>query len=650
MFRQKPAGRLWLHAMCAISMLLVVMARPLPVAADPVTIPQGPLPAGELKPVELSYLTIDGTVVPSSSGIALEVRSRAGLRNADKKTAFERQVTFPGAAVSNVRVGTQFGGLAPVGSSGPWTLSLRAGGDAVIEGTQQTAIAGPVVDVRLDWAALKPWGAPLGAVRLTLHFPDGVDSDQLLAVEPAPTERDTKQLTWSYEKLQPDGQVHVSFIAPASWQPIHTARQAVSGADAGVDAYLALAAALQPLAQAGGLPAGVAGALQAEALAALERAVAAAPQDPRTHRDLGAHLMARANGDPAMLERAATELKAAYDLASAGDKAAYQEPLLAAVDELLAACRGAGDTQGTLRALDIVQAVDPSNGPQRATAYADLAVSLLQAGRQAEAEATIVAGFGPAALDRYRPYQPHFRSVTGEIETRIGERILRFSLVPAPAMRETAMADVAALADVLRRAGSQVEEMEGEGAISLVVTLPFDDPAAVRASGQAAAGSLSRDVDPAVRLVAAAAAPTSIDLYAEGDLRADRLAYAEAADLAPAQDALKQRQDQIAWARAEAETKTDDQVEAARRRWALALLDGYTADWQALVQGCRVTYRLLPPEDILAPQWALAWGEARQFAWSASIPRPTRLWPAAAALGVIILGMVVISALARRRT
>ena len=191
-------------------------------------IPTGPRPAGELKPVELGYLTIDGIISVAGGGIALETRSRARLKNPDKQAPFERQVDFSGPAVSGVQIGTQSGGVSPAAGSGPWTLALPPEGDAVIEGTQRQSAQGPVVDLRLDWSAPRVWGARLGSVRLTLRFPDDLQSEQLLLVEPAPTERDAISLTWSYEAFSPGGGVRVLFIAPSYWRALTAARQSAS--------------------------------------------------------------------------------------------------------------------------------------------------------------------------------------------------------------------------------------------------------------------------------------------------------------------------------------------------------------------------------------------------------------------------------------
>lgn len=648
MIELRPALRATFSALFGFSVLLAAVVHPRPVAAGPTAIPQGPLPAGELKPVELSYIAIDATVVPAAGGMALRVVSRARLRNTDKKASYERQVTFPGPAVSGVRVGTQNGGLAPAAGGGPWALTLRADGDAVIEGTQQITTSGPLADLQFDWGALKPWGETLAAARLTLHFPDGIDSDQLLAVDPAPTARDTTQLTWSYEKLRPAGTLHLAFVAPSYWQPLRKARQAVAGEKAGAAEYLALAEALRPLATSEAMPAAVATTLQAELLAALERAVAAAPKDPRTHQALAAHLQAQAKGDPALLARAVAEFKAAHDLAPAGTP---PEPtLLAAIDDLIAACRRANDTQGLLRALDVVQAVSPADGPQRANAYADLAVSQLNAGQEAEAEATIVAGFGQAALDQYALARPHFRSVTGEVLMQAGQRTMRFTLVPARgAEKQAAAADVELLAGALGRSGGVVRRPATGGTLEVELTLPFHDAQQLAAAGRAIAAALPADADPALALVAAVAAPERIDYRASQGWRADHLVYSESADLTPAQQALQRRLDHLQYARAEAEAQTDNPTEAARRRWALALLNRYEDGWRALAQGCRVTYHMLPPGDYMVPQWALAWGEAREIGWAASLPHPERLWPFAGAAIVVLLGVVLAAARGVRR-
>lgn len=644
-FRLKPAQRALAASLFALCGLLAGLVAAPATAADPLTIPPGPLPVGELPPVELSYVTIDATVSANDDGAAIEVRTRAGLRNPNKRSSFERQVSFPGPAVSGVRVGTQNWGLAPAAPTGPWTLSLPRDGDAVIEGRQYLAASGPLTELQFDWEALAPWGQRLSAVRLTFHFAEGIDSGQLLLAHPAPTDRSTRQLTWSYEGFQPAGTVRLLLIAPSCWQAVRTARQAAAGTEAGAAEYLALAEALGPLLATEGLPARVASTLQAEQLAALEQAVVAAPDDPTPHRELAAHLRARAAGDPALLERAVAELKAAHDLAP-GD-AELSQQLAAAVEELIAACRQLGDSQGILRALDMAQAIDARNSPQRAAAYADLAVSLLSAGRQAEAEATIVAGFGQAALDHHALHRPHFHSVTGEVETKSGERAMRFSLVPAPGMEAAAEADVAHLAQALSQMGARVEQPEADGALRLEATIPFADAEALRSAAQAAVASLPSDADPAVQLVAAVVAPARFACEASQGLRADLLTYVEASNLTPAQEALQRRLEQLRWARSEAELPTEDPVEAARRRWTLALLDRYEAGWQALVRGSRVSYRLLPPEDIVAPRWDLAWGESRELTWRMQVPRPKRLWPLGA--GLLLAGGLALAAAYRRR-
>ena len=645
MFRDRPAWRAASGVLLGLPLLLLGALAPSSARAiDPVTIPQGPLPVGEVKPVELSFLTIDGTISPSGDGIALQVRGRARLKNPDKKASFDRQVSFPGLSVADVKVGTQNSGLQPAAGSGPWTLSLRPQGDGIIDGRQSVTAKGPLVDLRFDWNAEQAWGQPLGAARLTLHFPSDLDSEQLLVVDPAPTDRTAVDLTWSYEKLKPAGQVRVFFIAPAYWRPVQAARKVASSPQADAAAYLGLAQALAPVAQAEGMPQAVADTLQAERLAALRRAVAAGPQEARTHQALAAYLVERGQGNAALLAEAVREFKAAYDLAP-GD-AMLKQQLLAAVEKSIAASRQVGDTAGALAALDVAQAIDAPQGADRAGAYADLAISLLQAGRGSEAEAAIVAGFGRAALDPYAFYRPTFATVTGDVETRLGERVLRFTLTPAPGMEKAAAQSVASLAQSMSQVGGcQVQQTNNDGRCQLEVSIPFADPQTLQDVGRALAARLPADADPALLLVAQASGPAEVDFRNSREGWIDRLTYAEAVDLAPAQAALAQRLDKMKWARSEAEAKTDDPVEAARRRWVLALLDRYQAGWQTLADSSEVTYRLLPPEDIVAPQWTLAWGEQRALAWKANIPRPARLWPYAAGLAagaLAVLGGVLV--------
>ncbi len=608
-------------------------------AAAPVTIPQGPLPVGELPPVEFSFLTIDGTISPTDGGIVLSARTRARLRNPDKKQSFERQVTYPAPPVADVKGGNLTTG-DPANPSPPvWVLAVPPDGGAIIEATQNVAANGPLVDLQLDWAAIAPWGSPLGAVRLTLHFPDNLDSEQLLAVSPDPTERDVVNLTWSYEKFRPSGKVQVFFIAPSYWQALRTARRATANPQASAASYRALAAALRPLIAAEGMPAGRARALRDELLAALRQAVAVAPKEAWTHKELATELYQRAQGDPGVLAEAANELKAAYDLAP-GD-AELKGRLLAVIDELVAACRQAGDPAGLLHALDLAQAVDAGRGAERMAAYADRAVALLGEGRTSEAEAIIVAGFGQAALAQYTPYRPQFASVTGEVETHAGQRILRFSLAPAPGMNDAAAQSLASLAEAMGRvAGCQAKHTTGDSESQIEITIPFTHKEQLRTVGQALAAALPADADPALALVTAASGPASADFQAARQRWADRLAYSEDADLTPAQRTLGRRLEELKRAQAEAEAKTDDAAEAARRRWLLALLGKYEADWQALTMRCQVTYRLLPADDVAAPYWVLAWGEKRPLTWSATIPRPERLWPYVFGLGVLVLLLV----------
>ena len=622
-----PARRASLIALLGLCLLLTGVAAPLPaLAADPVWIPSGPVPIDEeLKPVELGGMAIDCIISAIDGGAALDTRTRAYLRNPNRKTSFERQVTFSGLPVANVRVGSQSAGLQPAEGAGPWQLNLRPEGDAIIEGRQWLSASGPLIELRFDWEALRVWGSKVGSARLTLHFPQDTQAEQLLIVDPEPTARSTIELTWSYERFEPSGQVRVLFIAPTYWQAVRQARQTASGPQAGVGDYLSLANALRPLLEAEGMPSEVAGGLRAELLSALRQGVAAGPKDARAHSELAAHLRAQANGNPGLLADAAAELKAAYDLAP-GDTA-LKKRLLAVLDELMAACRLTGDTRGLLAALDLVEAVEPQGSQERAAAYAELAVDQLEEGRVNEAHLTIAAGFGQAELDRYAFLRPHFAAVSGEIQTHPNQRRLRFTLMPAPGMEQTARQDLATLTRALARIDNSVVKHTTESDQHVIeITVSYPESVGFRASRQNLIASLPAESDPALLLVAAAA-PSSIEFQEIHQARANRLTYAETADLSAAEESLSRRLEQLRVARQTAEEQTDDPLEAARRRWVRALLDRYEADWQALVAGCRVTYELLPPEDLIAPRWSLAWGEQRPLAWSATIPHPERLWP-----------------------
>lgn len=641
----QPARRAIIGVVASLALLLALL---LPVAirpqaaraAGPIALPQGPVPIDEeLAPIELSFMTIDATISANAGDVIIDTRTRTRLRNPDKKSSYQRQVTFPGQPVTRVRIGTQNSGLRAAEPSDPWTLDLGPDGDAIIEGIQRLTIAAPVVDLEVNWEHLGVWGRPLGAVRLTLHFPADLHPQQLLSIDPEPTERDTVSLTWSYEKPQPAGRVRVLFIAPQQWRPVASARLAASGPEATAADWLALAAALRPLVEAEGMPPAIAAAQEAELLAAVRQAVATGPQDARAHAELADYLRAHAGGDPALLSEAVAELQAAFDLAP-GD-ATLKQKLLAGLDELMAACRRVGDTRGMLMALDIVESLAPQGSQERAAAYADLIVRLLEEGRVAEAEATIVAGFGQAELDRYAHLKPHFSLVAGEVETLIGRRTLRFTLVPHAAATEAAGRDLAALVEALGRIeGAQVQRQEVDGRAHLELTIPFASPEDLRVAGQTAAQA-AEGVDPALRLLLAAAAPAEVSFQAVEELARDRLAYAESADLTPAQGALADRLEELASMQLLAEAEADGPLEAARQRWVAALARRYEADWQSLVGSCQVSYRLLPPEDIVAPHWTLAWGEQRSLSWSMSIPRYARLQPYVAAAIVLLLAALV---------
>ncbi len=608
-------------------------------AASPVAIPHGPLPAEELKPAEFGALSLDVTISPADTGVALEVRTRTRLRNPEKKTTLERRVTFPGLPVSNVRIGSQNSGLHRAEGDDPWLLTMAPEGDAIIEATQYLAAPGPLVQLELDWGALAPWGSPLGSVRLTLHFSGGVDSEQLLSVDPAPTQSDTLQLTWSHEKLRPAGKVQVLFIAPSFWRALQKARGAAAQPGAGADAFLALAAAARPLITAEGMPQAMAQALDAECLAALRQAVAAAPDQARPHAELGAYLRTHAAGRPAALAEAVSELKAAFDLAP--NDARIREQLLGTLEEHIAACRKAGDRRGLLAALDVAESLGTGNSPERAAGYTDLAVSLIDEGRLDEAEAAIVTGFGQAALHRYAFLRPRFTSVTAEVETRGGRRTVHSTLTVAPGMEEEARREAAALVDALHRAGIAEAAWSSDGAhITIDLGVPFEDSASLRSATLSIARSLPADADPALVFVTAAAGPGNISYDYTMGRRADYLSYAESVDLTPAQERLERLLERLQVERAEAEAQTEDPIESARRRWALSLVKAYERGWQSLVRGSRATFRLLPPEDIIAPQWAIAWGEERTLGWSTSIPRSERLLPYVAVLTGALLALV----------
>lgn len=640
MLRLWPAGRALVGVLLVLSFTVGLFAPPSIVSAATATIPPGPLPVGELKPVELSFLTIDASISAAGDGVAVEARTRARLKNPDKKQSFERQVTFSEPVPADARIGGQ-----PVASTAPWTVQLAPERDAVIEGTQSLRTGGPVTELQYDWAALKGWGRP-GALRLTLHLPRDFDSSQLLLVEPAPAERDALRLSWSYEKALPAGKVRVRFISPSYWRTLAAARGKVGGTQASVADCLALASALRPLADAEGMPADRAAAYQAELLASLRQAVAAGPKDARAHQELAAYLRLRAAGDPRLLGEAVAEYKTAYDLAPGEEVKGH---LLVTVDELVAACRKAGDVQGALAALDSVRSLDPAHAAEQAAAYADLAVAQLEAGQIDQAEATIVVGFGAAALERYALHRPHFSALTGEVETGLNGRTLRFTLVPAPRTREAAQRDVAALVEAMSRVeGCQVRSSDSADGILVEILIGSDGVQTLQNTGLALAGALPAEADPALALVAAAAGPARIELEWLRGQRDDRLTYAEDVDLRPAQKNLERRLEQLKWARSEAEAKSDDPIEAARRRWALALLKHYEAGWQALARGTRVSYRLRLPEDIVAPQWAVAWNEERSLGWGVTVPRPERLRPYFIGLGAGVLGVFAVAYVASR--
>ncbi|MGQ9725339.1 MAG: hypothetical protein ACUVVU_08330 [Tepidimonas sp.] len=625
----------------SLSVLVGTLNAPIPVhSEDPVNIPAGPIPLDEeLKPVEFSFLTVDATAKPSTNGLILQVRTRLRLRNPDKRNGYERQVGYSGPEVSNVRIGTQNGGLVPNGDPGPWKLALPRDGDAIIEGTQYVAARGVLAELRFDWAALAPWGAPLGAARFTLHFPEDQDPDQFLAVSPEPTERSAVALTWSREKFNPDGQVRVLYIIPQYWTPVRDARARMAAGQLNVDSFLALAAALRPLVTAEGMPPAAARAYQAEMSAALRQAVAAGPDNAAAHAELAAYLITVAQGNAATLAEAVSELQAAVRLAPADGS--LQNRLLLALDGLLAACREAGDRRGLLSALDLAEALGARSSPERAAGYADLIVGLLDADRAQEAEATIVAGFGAEALARYSDMRPRFAAVAGEIETLPGLRHMTFDLSPAPGMEATAERDIATLVQDLQTAGARVQRTGENGSARLTITMPFTLTADLQVTSLRYAAAVPAEADPALALIGAALGPASTRYQTSSLPQADRLRYNEQVDLQPAQEALEQRLARLEAARAEAQAPTDDALEAARRRWVLALLDHYEAQWRVLKEGARVRYRLAPAEQVVAPEWLVAWGEQRALTWSNDIPRFDRLTPYVVGAVIVLIGVVV---------
>ncbi len=653
MFRHRPAQRAIRHVVfqcgLALSLLVAGMVAPLPAAADPVGIPQGPIPLDEaLEPVELSFVAIDTTLSTIDEGTLADTRTRTRLRNPEKRESYERQVTFPDGPVADVRIGTQNGGTRPAEDSPPYTLSLGPDGDAVIEARQRSVATGALIEISFDWSRLAVWGTPLSAGRLTLHFPDTVSSEQILAIDPEPTQRDTTQLTWSYEKFDPSGEVRVLLIAPQYWAAARNARRAAWSAEATAEDRLALADALRPLIAAEGMPEAVVEALQAELLAALRQAVAADPSNARAHSELAAYLEAHASDDPALLAEAVAERKAAYDMAPHDGE--LKQQLLGGIDAFMAACRRAGDTHGLLTALDMAEAVSPQGSQERAAAYAELIVGLLEEGRMAEAEATIIAGFGQEALGRYAYYKPHFSLVSGQVETLIDRRVLHLTFAPYESAAEAAENDLAALAGALGRiSGAEVQRSGEQGHSAVQVIVPFSEPSDLHTAGQALVGALPEDADPALQLAVAAVAPAGVSFQTTEKLQGDLLAYAEKADLSPARAALAERLQQLESARLEAQAETSDPVEAARRRWVQALLQQYDAGWRALATSCQVTYKLLPPEDIVAPQWTLAWGEQRSLAWSTVIPRYERILPYVIGIAVALIALLILIAVGQRR-
>jgi hypothetical protein len=642
----KPALRACLGVLFVLSLLLST-ALTLPVrAAGPAALPYGPTLVGDLKPVEFSYLSLDAEVTAAGNGVTVGVTSRARLRNTDKQSGVTRQLSFAGP-VTSVRTGTQNGGLNPAEGADPWSLNLAADGDAVISGVQNVAAGGPVIDLQLDWDALGAWGQTPGSLRLTVHLPDDFDPEQLLAADPAPTERDATHLIWSYENQLPTGKLQVLFVAPAPAQALHAARAAAAGGKAGAAEYLALAGALRPLIDAEGMPAIARDALRAELQGALRQAVAAGPGEARTHDELATFLRAGGAGDPAKLAEAAREYKAALSL-NASD-AALKQRLLATIDELIAACRKANDTPGVLAALDLAEGVDAQRSQERVAAYADLAVDQIGAGEVRAGETTIAAGFGQPAVERYAFLRPLFSAVTGEVESHADQRRFVFTLVPAPGLSAAAERSLSDLAAAMGRVpGAQVKQTQADGQLRLEINL--GSPGNWAATGQALAATVTSESDPALALIATAVGTRGASLASNRSGLQDKLSYAETADLAPAQAALAARMEQLKYARAEADAKTDDPLEAARRRWASALLQRYEAGWYALAVGSGVTYRLLPPDNLAVPSWTLAWGEQRSLAWTLATPRYDRLRPWLLGVAGVAVVMMVMGVVLRRRS
>jgi len=640
-----PARRAFPGILLGFSLLVTTLV-PRPVqAAGSATIPQGPLPVGDLQPVEFSFLTIDGTIVPTDSGIAVQTKTSLRLRNPDKKNGTSRNVSYPNPA-SNVT-----GATAAQDQPGAWTLDLPPNGGSVIEASQSASADGPVVHLQFDWGALAPWGDSLASVRLTLSFPSDLDPEQLLAVSPAPVESNKLNLTWSYENFRPAGKIDVLMITPGYWRALRSARQLAASPQATAANQLALAAALRPLIAADGMPASRVAALRDEELAALRQAVALDGKNAIAHKELGLALAERAGGSPTLLAEAVRELKAAYDLMPTDSD--LKAALLKNVDDLLAACRQAGDNQGILSALDVAQAVDSQRSAERLAAYADVAVSLVQAGHEQEAESLIVTGFGQQALGRYAYLQPQFAAVSGEVETHNGQRVLRFTFTPNPANAAAAETSVTALADALTRAGiGQVKRTTGEGQTQTIqVTFPFADSSTLQSAGQALTAALPADADPALTLAAAAISAPEVAFQNTRGQWSDHLTYSESVDLSPAQNVLDQRLAQLKTAQAEADAKTDDPAETAQRRWEAPLLKLYGQQWQQLTQRSQVTYRLVPSEGATAPSWVMAWGEKRGLTWEANTPHLERLAPYAIGVGVALLVIIVALALVlgRRR-
>jgi len=634
----------------AVILYLGLRVTPLSFAEGPPSPPLGvaPRPLGENPAVAMSSLQMDAHLRDSQGRTTVSVRCRYRLRNTYADRSVETRIGFPlrvddapGFDLAHYQGfaltlnGQSLRPEPPMATLPYYVVSAKLQPKGVADVTVEYSMdlgETPAVDLRYDWRSAAAWDGSVGSARIALHLPRPTIPEQVLSQDPGPSAFDGETITWDGVDFEPEGQISISVIAPALWQDICDARQAIAGGrDTAAEHYRLASLYVRLDSHLGPAFPGGPG-LYAEILSHLLQAQKADPAFVVASEDLATLYLSRATQDELSahhyLSLAAGALQAVLAQRPGDESARLQ--LADTYRRLAVATRQQGDYRMALTYFD--KALGGAISDERAgtegpvgqeieTTYLAWTADLLSRGQIDEALEIVAEHMGEDPVPRYGKYRPTCAAMRGQISIGSGSREGRFVFTPYgdSAAIEGVLGDLVASLDAVQGCDASIS-LDGEDVVVLV-SAPFEDTEGLTETLRAMEAAFPAGLEePAQLLIRSAMLPTSVWVAeAEIPLVMDG-GYRESVDLTAPAAALDVIRERTNWAIMDlGGHDPEDERGKALRDVSLGLLKKYARSWQRQREETRIDYEVGFVSSFAEPQirrWSLSLGRTEDLRWS----------------------------------